>query len=97
MQTKVFVKRVMKHWVENFRVDGFRFDLAKGFTQTFSGDDAALMAEYDASRIAIVKEYADFLWSLDDDFYATLEYFAVNEEEKELSDYGLMIWGKGTL
>ena len=31
--TKRFSKNVMDFWVNEFRVDGYRFDLSKGFTQ----------------------------------------------------------------
>lgn len=91
--TKYWVKRVLTHWIEEFRFDGFRFDLSKGMTQTNSGNDAGLMSRYDASRIAILKDYADHIWSLDPDNYVILEHFADNDEEKELADYGMMLWG----
>ena len=28
-----YVERVIEHWIEEFRIDGFRWDLTKGFTQ----------------------------------------------------------------
>ena len=31
--TKNYTKRVIKHWIEEFKIDGFRWDLTKGFTQ----------------------------------------------------------------
>ncbi len=92
--TKIFVKRVLQYWIEEFRVDGFRFDLSKGFTQNFSSNNEEMSA-YDASRIVILKEYADHIWSLDDDSYVILEHFASNTEERELADYGMMLWGNG--
>jgi len=51
--TQYFVDRVNKYWVEKFHVDGYRFDLSKGFTQKNSGDNVGLWGQYDASRIAI--------------------------------------------
>lgn len=91
--TKAWVKRSLERWIQDYRFDGFRFDLSKGMTQTFSGNDAGLMSQYDASRIAILKDYADYIWSLDTDAYVILEHFADNREEKELADYGMMLWG----
>jgi len=91
--TKYWVKRILSNWIEEYRFDGFRFDLSKGFTQTNSGNDAGLMSRYDASRIAILKDYADHIWSLDPDNYVILEHFADNDEEKELAEYGMMLWG----
>ncbi len=34
--TKYFVDRVNKYWLNEFKFDGFRFDLSKGFTQRFT-------------------------------------------------------------
>ncbi len=34
LDTKDFVDRVNSYWLEEFRVDGFRFDFTKGFTNT---------------------------------------------------------------
>lgn len=31
--TKYFSSRVMQYWLKEYQVDGFRFDLSKGFTQ----------------------------------------------------------------
>ncbi len=36
-RTKNYVKRVIKQWVEEFKIDGFRWDLTKGFTQNAEG------------------------------------------------------------
>lgn len=91
--TKNYVKQTLKHWVEEFRIDGFRFDLSKGFTQKNTLGDTAAWGKYDASRIAILKDYGDFLWNLSSGTYAILEHFAENSEEKELSAYGFLLWG----
>ena len=91
--TKSWVKQTLSYWITEFKVDGFRFDLSKGFTQLNSGNNADLMAQYDPGRIAILKDYADHIWSLDSSSYVILEHFANNDEEIELSDYGAMLWG----
>jgi len=90
--TKYFAKNVMKFWMTQYKIDGYRFDLSKGFTQHVSTDDAGMSA-YDASRVAIWKEYNSFMKSVDaNNFYVILEHFAVDQEEKELSDNGMMLW-----
>lgn len=93
LSTREYVKNSMRHWLEEYRVDGFRFDLSKGFTQKNTVGNIGAWNAYDASRIAILKEYADFLWAIDPEFYVILEHFADNSEEKELAEYGMMIWG----
>lgn len=93
--TKRFVKNVLKFWMEEYKVDGFRFDLSKGFTQKNSGtSDVAVNAwsAYDASRVQIWKDYNSYIRSLDPAFYVILEHFAADQEEKELSDEGMMFW-----
>jgi hypothetical protein len=90
--TRDFVKRVMEYWLDEFRIDGFRFDLSKGFTQTNNPDNIGAWGAYDESRITILKDYADAVWSVTPDAYVILEHFAAVDEEKELSDYGMMLW-----
>ncbi|HEY2721425.1 MAG TPA: alpha-amylase family glycosyl hydrolase [Chitinophagaceae bacterium] len=101
LATRYFVSRVLEHWLVNYKLDGFRFDLSKGFTQknsctsTACNTDAEVAAwsAYDASRIAIWKKYYDTLQLKSPGCYAILEHFADNTEETELSNYGLMLWG----
>ncbi|KAA8484362.1 putative carbohydrate-binding protein with CBM48 [Arcticibacter tournemirensis] len=93
--TKHFVKNVIEFWMKEYKVDGFRFDLSKGFTQKNSGtSDASVNAwsAYDGSRVQIWKEYNTFIKSIDPDFYVILEHFAADAEEKELSDAGMLLW-----
>ncbi len=92
-QTKAFSKRVMQFWLEEYNIDGYRFDLSKGFTQTNTLGNTNLWGEYDASRIAIWNEYKEFIHSVSDDAYIILEHFADNNEERELSNNDMMLWG----
>ncbi len=91
--TKAYVKNCVKYWITEFRADGFRFDLSKGFTQKNTLGNVGAWGAYDASRVAIWKDYANFIWAIDPDFYVILEHFADNSEEKELAEYGMMLWG----
>jgi glycosidase len=86
--TQEFVDRVNSHWLTEYKIDGFRFDFTKGFTNT-PGDGWA----YDAARIAILKRMADEVWSVNPEAYVIFEHLADNAEEKVLSDYGIMLWG----
>lgn len=90
--TKTFVKNVLKWWIQEYHVDGFRFDLAKGFTQFNSGSDVNLWGQYDASRVAIWKDYNSYMLSLDPKLYVILEDFASPQEESELANQGMMTW-----
>jgi len=91
--TKYFAKNVMKFWMTEYKIDGYRFDLAKGFTQKNTGSDVNAWGLYDASRVAIWKDYNSFIKSVDNNnFYVILENFASDQEEKEESDQGMMQW-----
>ena len=91
--TKEFVKKVLQFWLAEYRVDGFRFDLSKGFTQKQTLGNVPLWGNYDASRIAIWNDYAGFIRSNSTDAYIILEHFADNNEEIELGINGMMLWG----
>ncbi|WP_114750822.1 alpha-amylase family glycosyl hydrolase [Pleomorphovibrio marinus] len=91
--TKAFVDSVNHYWLEEYKFDGYRFDLSKGFTQFNSGDDVDLWSQRDPSRIAIWKGIYDRIKSTHPDAYVILEHFANNDEETELADYGMLLWG----
>lgn len=92
--TKDFVDRVMTHWLTKYKVDGFRWDLSKGFTQTNSGTtNVGLWGNYDGSRVAIWKRIYDKMQAISNNSFCILEHFADNSEETELSNYGMLLWG----
>lgn len=99
--TQYYVERVINHWIENFKIDGFRWDLTKGFTQNCTGSESCTNS-FQADRVAILKQYADFSWNLDTDHYVIFEHLGGDTEEKEWADYrlgegkGIMMWGKMT-
>ncbi|AUP80712.1 alpha-amylase family glycosyl hydrolase [Flavivirga eckloniae] len=100
--TNVYTKRVVKHWIEEFKIDGFRWDLTKGFTQNCSSSDESCTNSYQADRVAILKEYADYSWSLDETHYVIFEHLGADNEEQEWANYrigdvvpkGVMMWSE---
>lgn len=98
-RTKEYVKRVVKHWIEEFKIDGFRWDLTKGFTQNCTDGDDGCTNAYQADRVAVLKDYADYSWSLDPTHYVIFEHLGSENEEKEWANYkynegkGVMMWG----
>ncbi|MFA5650701.1 MAG: alpha-amylase family glycosyl hydrolase, partial [Proteiniphilum sp.] len=85
-----FVKRNLKFLLEEYNIDGFRFDLTKGFTQKQSSESTA--GNYDASRIVILKDYNSAIKEVKQDALVILEHFADDREETELSNEGMMVW-----
>ena len=53
MATKDLVNRVTKYWLQEFHIDGYRWDLSKGFTQVNNPTNVGAWGNYDASRIKI--------------------------------------------
>ena len=88
--TQDLIDKIAHYWLTQFKVDGFRFDFTKGFTNNQTANQGS---NYDAARIGILKRYADYIWSVNPDAYVILEHFAENSEEKELANYGMLIWG----
>ncbi len=91
--TKYFSKEVIKYWLEEYRIDGYRFDLSKGFTQNNTLGNVGAWGAYDQNRINILQDYANAGWSVAPGAYMILEHFANNDEETELSNRGFMLWG----
>ncbi len=98
--TKYYTKRVLKQWISEFHVDGFRWDLTKGFTQNCTSGDEPCTNAYQQDRVDILKEYADYTWSLDPDSYVIFEHLGDAGEETEWANYrlnegkGIMLWGR---
>jgi hypothetical protein len=100
--TKKYLDTVNYYWLNEYKVDGFRFDLSKGFTQKNNPSDVNAWSAYDDSRIALLKRMADKIWEHTPGAYVILEHLSENSEEKELAEYraeegkGMMLWGKMT-
>jgi glycosidase len=91
--TRALVDTVNTYWLREYKFDGFRFDLSKGFTQKNSGNDVGAWSAKDDSRIAIWKRIYDKIRTVDNTAYVILEHLGANDEEKILADYGMMLWG----
>ncbi|GEP51599.1 hypothetical protein FNO01nite_22710 [Flavobacterium noncentrifugens] len=100
-RTKTYVKRVIEHWINEFHIDGFRWDLTKGFTQNCTGSESCTNS-YQQDRVDVLKEYVDYSWSLDPTHYAIFEHLGADNEEQQWANYrinetpskGVMMWGE---
>ncbi len=90
--TREFFKRVLKYWIEEYKVDGYRMDLSKGFTQKNSGDNVGEWGKFDQSRINIIKDYHQAVKEANPNAVFILEHFAEYNEEKVLADEGMLLW-----
>lgn len=104
LKTQYYVERVVKQWIQEYKIDGFRWDLTKGFTQNCTASDNSCTDSYQQDRVDILKKYADYSWSLDPTHYTIFEHLGSDAEEKQWADYkitetpskGIMMWGKMT-
>ncbi|PNW26987.1 alpha-amylase family glycosyl hydrolase [Formosa algae] len=101
-RTQYYVERVVEHWITDFNIDGFRWDLTKGFTQNCTASDENCTNSYQQDRVDILKQYADYSWDLDATQYVIFEHLGQDNEEQEWANYkidegkGIMMWGKMT-
>ncbi|MCS3530416.1 alpha-amylase family glycosyl hydrolase [Chryseobacterium sp. JUb7] len=100
--TKYYVERCLKQWLTEYKIDGFRWDLTKGFTQNCSESDEACTNAYQQDRVEILKYYADRQWAIDPNSYMIFEHLGTDQEEQEWANYriaegkGVMLWNKQT-
>lgn len=85
---KQLVDSVNSFWMKEYKADGFRFDFTKGFTNT-PGDGW----NYDTPRVKILKRMADEIWKRKSDALVIFEHLAENNEEMQLANYGILLWG----
>jgi glycosidase len=97
LYTRYFSKQVIKFWLQEYHIDGYRFDLAGGFSQVAKTE--ATYGNYDQSRVNIWEDYYNTQIATDPGSYPILEHFPngvsssnPTDEGKVLSDYGMMLW-----
>lgn len=88
--TRAYFKRVLKYWLTEYKVDGYRMDLTKGFTQTASTESTA--SNYDQTRIDILTDYYNAAKSVRSDVMFILEHFCAGTEENVLATTGMYMW-----
>ena len=93
LYTQQLVDSINSYWMSEYKVDGFRFDFTKGFGNNIKTSSDPWGSNYDADRIRLLKRMADEIWERNDDAIIIFEHLAENLEEKELADYGILMWG----
>ncbi len=100
--TRDYVKRSVEYWIREYRIDGFRWDLTKGFTQNCgSGNQEICTNTYQADRVEVLKTYADIQWNQNPEFLVIFEHLGVGSSADEEVDwanyrldenYGILLW-----
>ena len=84
------IKRSLRYLLDEYKFDGFRFDLTKGFTQRKCTD--ATVGNYDQGRIDVLSEYAKAIFDVKPGAVVILEHFCETREEKALAAAGMQMW-----
>jgi 1,4-alpha-glucan branching enzyme len=90
--TRQLIDSINSFWMSEFRIDGFRFDFTKGFTNTPYGP-GSWASDYDADRIAILTRMTNEIWNRNSDAIVIFEHLSNNSEETVLADHGILLWG----
>ncbi|WP_372644791.1 alpha-amylase family glycosyl hydrolase [Ancylomarina sp.] len=93
LETQKLVDRINTYWIDEYHIDGYRFDFTKGFSNTYHDLSDPWASNYDADRIRLLKRMADKIWAENDKAFISFEHLADNYEEKELAAYGIHLWG----
>ncbi|MFT3846016.1 MAG: alpha-amylase family glycosyl hydrolase [Lacibacter sp.] len=91
--TKYHTARFIRHWLTEYKIDGFRWDLSKGFTNQNCAGNQSCWDAYNADRINIWKRYYDSMQVVSNGSYCIMEHLGGDQEEAELATYGMMFWG----
>ncbi len=91
-----FMDRANQYWLEEYKIDGFRFDLTKGFTTRFKGSNDEWGSNYDQERVDNLKRMYSQIKQVNPNAYVILEHLADNQEETVLANHGMMLWGNIT-
>ncbi len=104
--TNTYAIRTIQHWIQEYKIDGYRWDLTKGFTNQCTNGDETCTNGYRTDRVAKMKWYADNQWLADPNSLVIFEHLGNGgsaSEELEWADYlrsgdskGIMLWRKMT-
>lgn len=87
-------KDVVKYWIEEYHVDGYRFDLVKGLgdNDSYANNGDAATNAYNASRVANMKAIKEAMDEVKPDAYFINENLAGAKEENEMAALGMLNW-----
>lgn len=95
LATRELVDSIGSFWMSEYKIDGFRFDFTKGFSNNIKTSSDTWGSLYDAQRVANLERMADQIWKRKSGAIVIFEHLADNVEEKELANFGkgILLWG----
>lgn len=91
--TQRLVIRSLNYWINEYKVDGYRFDLAKGFTQ--KATNTTTVEDFDGARVSNLSRYYDSIVPKYPGTYMILEFLGtMRQEEQAYAGKGFLLWSK---
>ena len=93
--TRQLVDSICSYWMSQYKIDGFRFDFTKGFSNNIKGSNDTYGSAYDAQRIVNLERMASEIWKRNSGAIVIFEHLADNSEETVLANFGkgILLWG----
>lgn len=93
--TQYLVKRALEYWITEYKIDGYRFDLAKGFTQ--KPTSGVTVEDFDGARVSNLNRYYDYIVPKYPGTYMTLEFLGTQRAEEQVyASKGYLLWSKNS-
>lgn len=85
---------VIRYWMEEYKVDGYRFDLVKGLgdNDSYANSGDAATNAYNASRVERMRNLQKVMLEVNPDGYFINENLAGAKEENEMAETGQLNW-----
>lgn len=93
--TRQLVDSIGSFWMSEYKIDGFRYDFTKGFSNSIKDSSDPWGSKYDAQRVSNLERMAGEIWKRKPSALVIFEHLADNSEEKELAGFGkgILLWG----
>lgn len=85
---------VVKYWMTEYHVDGYRFDLVKGLgnNDSYANSGDAATGAYNSSRVANMRAIQLAMNTINPKAFFINENLAGAKEENEMADFGMLNW-----
>lgn len=87
-------KDVVKYWMTEYHVDGYRFDLVKGLgnNNSYANNGSSATEAYNSSRVANMRAIQEAMNEINPNAYFINENLAGAKEENEMAATGMLNW-----
>jgi len=93
--TRELVDSIGSFWMSQYKIDGFRFDFTKGFSNNIKDSSDPWGSKYDGQRVYNLERMAHQIWTRKPEAIVIFEHLADNSEETVLANFekGILLWG----